>query len=94
MLKESIHQYGLIYLIAISIIAIIATAVDKISAAAHGRRIPERTLLFISVLGGSAAMFLTMTIIHHKTRKLKFMAGIPAIIIVQLIIVITAVRYI
>lgn len=46
-------------------------------------RVPEATLLVLSALGGSVAMLLTMLLIRHKTKKAKFMVGIPAIIVLQ-----------
>lgn len=75
-----------IYLIAISIVAIAITIYDKLRAIGRHWRVKESTLLIISVLGGSVAMYITMQIIRHKTRHIKFMLGIPIIIIVQLLI--------
>lgn len=46
-------------------------------------RIPESSLLVISALGGSIAMLCTMLLVRHKTKKAKFMVGIPAIIVLQ-----------
>ena len=46
-------------------------------------RTPEKTLLLLSALGGSVAMFITMLIIRHKTKHVKFMLGIPLIMIAQ-----------
>ena len=46
-------------------------------------RVPEATLLILSALGGSVAMLLTMLLVRHKTKKAKFMVGIPAIIVLQ-----------
>ena len=78
----------LIYLAVISAISIIVCVYDKIAAKADPRhRIRERTLLILSALGGSVAMFLTMQVIRHKTKHLKFMLGIPAIVIVQIALV-------
>ncbi len=74
----------LIYLALISIVAIFVTVFDKLRAKHHGWRVRESTLLIISLLGGSAAMYLTMLIISHKTRKAKFMVGIPVIMLVQI----------
>jgi uncharacterized membrane protein YsdA (DUF1294 family) len=34
-------------------------------------------------LGGSVAMFITMQIIRHKTKHVKFMLGIPVIMVLQ-----------
>lgn len=72
------------YLLVINILAIIITIWDKGCAKAHASRIPEATLLWIAALGGSVSMFLTMQLIRHKTRKLKFMIGIPVIIVLQI----------
>ena len=47
-------------------------------------RVPESALLILSVLGGSLAMLLTMLLIRHKTKKPKFMVGIPVILILQI----------
>ena len=49
-------------------------------------RIPEKTLLILSALGGSVAMYITMLTIRHKTKHASFMIGIPVIIIVQAVI--------
>ena len=46
-------------------------------------RTPEKTLLILSALGGSVAMLITMLLIRHKTKHVKFMLGIPIIIILQ-----------
>ena len=47
-------------------------------------RIPEATLLLLAALGGSVGMFLTMLLIRHKTKKPKFMVGIPVILLLQI----------
>ncbi len=74
----------LIYLAVISLISVILTVSDKRRAIKHRYRISEFTLMLFSALGGSVAMLLTMLLIHHKTRHVKFMVGIPVIIILQL----------
>lgn len=79
-------QIFLVYLILINIISVIVTIVDKVCAIKHIWRVRERTLLILSAVGGSVSMFVTMQIIRHKTRHLKFMLGIPAIFIVQCLI--------
>lgn len=75
---------ALVYLAAISLISIIVCCYDKI-AAKHltKHRTREATLLLLSALGGSVAMLLTMFLIRHKTKHVKFMLGIPLIIIAQ-----------
>ena len=79
------------YLIAISIISIVVCIYDKFAAKHNPKhRTREATLLLLSALGGSVAMFITMQIIRHKTKHIKFMLGIPLIIIVQAAVAIAA----
>ena len=77
-------KYIYIYLAVISFIAIVVTIADKSKAKRHKWRIPEASLLGISALGGSVAMFVTMLVIRHKTKHVKFMLGIPLIIALQI----------
>ena len=73
----------LFYFLAVSVIAMLVTAIDKAAAIKQKRRIRERTLFVWALLGGSVSMYLTMIGIRHKTKHLKFMLGIPLIIILQ-----------
>lgn len=82
------------YLIIINILAMFFTVSDKLRAIKHKRRISEFTLMTIAALGGSITMLITMLIIRHKTRHLKFMLGIPVIILIQLIIVFLIWRFV
>ncbi len=78
----------LIYLTVISLISIVICVYDKLISKKNRveLRIPEIVLLLFSALGGSVAMLATMLLIRHKTKHLKFMIGIPLIIIVQVAI--------
>lgn len=80
-------KYFLIYLAAVSLVAVIMTVSDKSRAKKHKRRIAEKTLFGTAVLGGSAAMYLTMIAIRHKTKHKRFMIGLPLIMIVQTAII-------
>lgn len=75
------------YLISINILTFIVFGIDKWKAAHSKWRIPEATLLTLAVIGGSIGALLGMKTWHHKTKHLKFIYGVPAIIIVQLIII-------
>ena len=37
-------------------------------------------------VGGAVGMYITMHLIHHKTKKLRFMVGIPLIFFAELLI--------
>lgn len=76
-------KYFIMYLAIISAAAVIITVSDKSRAQRHKRRIAEKTLFMTALLGGSAAMYLTMIAVRHKTRHKRFMIGLPLIMIVQ-----------
>ena len=82
------------YLAVISVVSVAVTVYDK-WAAKHrtDRRIRESSLLAFSVLGGSAAMIVTLLIIRHKTKHPTFKIGIPVIMAVQAALVWFAVKY-
>ncbi len=77
----------ILYLAVISLISVIVTAADKQFSKKQGRRrVPEATLLLYAAFGGSAAMLITMLLIRHKTRHIKFMLGIPLILLFQAVV--------
>ena len=79
------------YLLAISLISLVVCIYDKFASKhATKHRTRESTLLLLSALGGSIAMFATMQLIRHKTKHPKFMVGIPLIIVAQVAAVVAA----
>ena len=50
------------------------------------RRVPERTLFLLAILGGSAGALLGMKIWRHKTLHKTFTIGIPVIMALQILI--------
>ena len=73
------------YLAGISLLAVIMTVADKIAARRGTWRISENALMCAAAFGGSAAMYVTMLLIRHKTKHVKFMAGLPLIMAVQVV---------
>ncbi len=73
----------LIYLAAVSAVAILLTVSDKCCAKRKRSRVPEAVLFLVALLGGCAAMYLTMLLIRHKTLHKRFILGLPAILLVQ-----------
>ncbi|MBP3301207.1 MAG: DUF1294 domain-containing protein [Clostridia bacterium] len=60
-----------------SLIAFFLYGSDKARAKQNRYRIPEKVLLGIALLGGSLGAMAGMQIFRHKTKKLKFLLGIP-----------------
>lgn len=80
-----------VYFILISIITVILTVYDKIAAKKRAFRISEATLILCGLFGGAVAELVTMLIIRHKTRHIKFMLGLPVLILVQVSAFVTAI---
>ena len=76
-----------IYLLLINAAAFVLMLADKVKARNNLWRIPERVLMLSAALGGSIGTLAGMYLFRHKTRHPKFTLGIPALLIVQLILV-------
>ena len=74
------------YFIGISLTGIILACSDKSAARKNRRRVPERRLMTVGLLGGALAMYITMRVIRHKTLHKKFMWGLPAMIIAHAVL--------
>ena len=88
--KNIILVVACLWVIALSVISIVVCIYDKVISKRDRveLRIPEKVLLLLLALGGSLAMYITMQITHHKTKHLKFMIGIPAIMVVQIALIV------
>ena len=78
----------LLYLIIINAAGFLLMLADKQKARRGAWRIPEATLIWVAILGGSVGSLLGMYLFRHKTRHLKFTVGIPLILFLQLALVI------
>lgn len=76
-----------IYLSITNIIGFALMGIDKRRAVKRAFRIPEATLFIVALIGGSIGSIIGMHLFHHKTRHWYFVYGMPAILIVQIIIV-------
>ena len=57
------------------------------------RRIPEKNLFLLAILGGSPGALLGMKVWHHKTLHRSFRIGIPAILITEAALILGLVIY-
>jgi uncharacterized membrane protein YsdA (DUF1294 family) len=80
-----------IWLILINLVTFFVFGVDKLKAKRKVnhesiRRVPEKTLFLLAAIGGSIGALLGMKVWHHKTLHKSFRFGIPAILILQILI--------
>ena len=82
-----VYKFLFAYLLIINLVSFFVCVSDKRRAVKHKSRVPEKTLLFLSLIGGSVGMYATMKAIRHKTLHKRFMIGIPLIIVLQICLV-------
>ena len=83
---QTITAIGLIYLIGINLAGFIIMGVDKKRAIRGAWRISEASLFFTALLGGSLGCILGMQHFRHKTKHWYFKYGMPAILVVLVLL--------
>lgn len=79
-------KFVIIYFIIMNALGLNLMRTDKKRAVRNQWRIPERTLFLASLLGGSIGTWAGMYLFHHKTRHWYFVFGMPAILVIQIIL--------
>ena len=74
------------WLLPVNLVAFIMMWSDKRRARKGKRRIPEATLFTAAILGGSIGALAGMYTFRHKTKHKSFVYGMPAILIVQIVL--------
>lgn len=81
-------SYILSYLGVINFIGLVIMGIDKLKAKKRAWRVPESTLFVIALIGGSLGTTVGMFLFRHKTRHWYFRYGMPAILIIQIAVVV------
>ena len=81
-------KYIIIYVIAINLIAFLEMYIDKRRARNGKWRIKESTLFTLVLLGGGIGGIAGMYTFRHKTKKMQFVIGFPAILIIEIVCII------
>ena len=77
----------LYYFVCVNVLTFLVYGIDKWKARQGKWRISEATLLLFAVSGGSIGAWLGMRVWRHKTMHKKFKYGIPAILMIHIIII-------
>ena len=77
----------LAYIVVINVIGFALMGIDKAKARKRAWRIPEATLFLIALVGGSLGTTVGMRVYRHKTLHWYFVFGMPAILIVQILLI-------
>lgn len=81
----SVISVLVIYFILVNLLGAYAMYNDKLRAKKRAFRIPEATLFAIAIIGGSIGCILGMYLFRHKTKHLRFVYGLPLILILQIV---------
>lgn len=82
-MEWNLYMYAGIYVLLLSLVDFLLMGLDKGLARGESRRIPERVLLGLALLGGSPGGVLGMKLFRHKTRHWYFRYGLPGILMLQ-----------
>ncbi|NGY36692.1 DUF1294 domain-containing protein [Flavobacterium sp. XN-5] len=77
----------------INTLGFLVMAYDKYLAKNHKRRISEKTLLTLVLIGGTLGSGLSMLIFRHKTAKRSYLLKFWAIILLQMLVFYFLYRY-
>ena len=81
-------SFLIIYFVIINIVGFALMGIDKRKAIKRTFRIPEATLFIVALIGGSIGSILGMQVFRHKTRHWYFVFGMPAILVVQIVLLV------
>lgn len=77
-------QIAAIYFAVLNFVGLVMMWLDKRKAANNAWRIPEKSLFFASLLGGSIGTWVGMYLFRHKTKHWYFVIGMPLILVLQI----------
>lgn len=81
-------QWIICYVAITNLVGFFMMGLDKKKAKNREWRIPEASLFFVCIIGGSIGSILGMYLFRHKTKHWYFKWGMPAILLVQLTLII------
>lgn len=73
-----------VWLFLASLVLLAVMGADKRRARRGLRRVPEKTLFLLALLGGAWGGWLGMRLFRHKTKHRSFVLGFPLLALLQL----------
>lgn len=81
-----IHPIWYSYLIIINVVTLLIFGFDKLFSITGNRRIREKVLLIMALVGGTPGTIIGMILFRHKISKDAFLVPLALIIILQVIV--------
>ena len=79
-------RFLILYFFLMNIVTFVIFWIDKNLSKHNQSRVSESTLVLMSALGGAAGGLAAMYLFRHKTRHAKFFLGLPAMLLIHIII--------
>lgn len=86
-----IGSIAAIYIVIVNLAGFISCGVDKRRAVKGAWRISEKQLMITAALGGSAGILAGMYVFRHKTKHMKFVLGVPVMLVCQAAVIIAVI---
>lgn len=83
---EEVILVLLIYLVIMNVAGFAIMGIDKRRAVRHEWRISEAALFMTAVFGGGIGCVFGMYAFRHKTRHWYFVVGMPAIVLLHIVL--------
>lgn len=78
-------EWMLFYVVVVNLGGFCLMGMDKRRAKRQEWRVPEARLFLVALLGGSIGSIVGMRVFRHKTKHWYFVWGMPAILILQIV---------
>lgn len=85
--RTRLPAHGVIWLALMSLVTFLLYWLDKDAARYREWRISERTLQWVSVLGGWPGALLAQGMLRHKSRKIRFQVWFWIAVVIHLLLV-------
>ena len=76
-----------LYIVCLNLVTFVIMFADKRRAIKHQWRMPEKTILLLSLIGGSLGSLCGMFVFRHKTKHLSFRILLPLFFIFHIVVV-------
>ena len=83
-MNGTIPVFSALWVLGLSLLLFLQMGADKRRAKAGARRVPEKTLFLLALLGGAPGGLLGMELFRHKTKHWTFVWGFRLLTLLQL----------
>lgn len=76
-------RVAVFYVVCVNVLAFVVYGYDKCCARLSRRRVSERCLFLLALIGGAAGAWMSMCLFRHKTCHWRFVVFVPLLLLLQ-----------